>query len=144
MVIFNAEMFGLATLHQLRGRVGRNDFISYCLLVSNYEKERLNVLTSSTDGFYIAEKDFELNLKVSEDKYQVVQTLKAAIKTADLVYLMSDPDREGEVISIFINPLNPNEYYDFVANSGRTRGFIFGFFFVALGILMLFMPMLAY
>ena len=45
------------------------------------------------------EKDFELNLKVSEDKYQVVQNLKAAVKAADYVYLMSDPDREGEVIS---------------------------------------------
>ena len=60
IVIFNAERFGLSTLHQLRGRVGRNDFISYCLLISNYEKERLNVLTESTDGFYISEKDFEL------------------------------------------------------------------------------------
>ena len=60
IVIFNAERFGLSTLHQLRGRVGRNDFISYCLLISNYEKERLNVLTKSTDGFYISEKDFEL------------------------------------------------------------------------------------
>ena len=44
-------------------------------------------------------KDFELNLQVSEDKFKVVQELKAAVKTADLVYLMSDPDREGEVIS---------------------------------------------
>lgn len=60
IVIFNAERFGLSTLHQLRGRVGRNDFISYCLLISNYEKERLNVLTESTEGFYISEKDFEL------------------------------------------------------------------------------------
>ena len=60
IVIFNSERFGLSTLHQLRGRVGRNDFISYCLLISNYEKERLNVLTESTDGFYISEKDFEL------------------------------------------------------------------------------------
>ena len=60
IVIFNAERFGLSTLHQLRGRVGRNDLTSYCLLISNYDKERLNVLTSSTDGFYISEKDFEL------------------------------------------------------------------------------------
>lgn len=44
-------------------------------------------------------KDFELNLEVSEDKYKVVQDLKVAVKTADLVYLMSDPDREGEVIA---------------------------------------------
>ena len=49
------------------------------------------------------EKDFDLNLQVSEDKYKVVQDLKAAVKTADLVYLMSDPDREGEVISWSLN-----------------------------------------
>ena len=48
-------------------------------------------------------KDFELNLQISEDKYRVVQELKAAVKTADLVYLMSDPDREGEVISWSLN-----------------------------------------
>ena len=60
IAIFNAERFGLSTLHQLRGRVGRNDFISYCLLISNYDKERLNVLTESNDGFYISERDFEL------------------------------------------------------------------------------------
>ena len=60
IVIFNAERFGLSTLHQLRGRVGRNELTSYCLLISNYEKERLNVLTESNDGFYISEKDFEL------------------------------------------------------------------------------------
>jgi len=45
------------------------------------------------------DKDFEMNLQVSEDKYQVVQKLKEAVKNADLVYLMTDPDREGEVIS---------------------------------------------
>ena len=60
IVIFNAERFGLSTLHQLRGRVGRNELTSYCLLISNYEKERLNVLTESNDGFYISERDFEL------------------------------------------------------------------------------------
>ena len=49
------------------------------------------------------DKDFELNLEISDDKYKVVQELKAAVKTADLVYLMSDPDREGEVISWSLN-----------------------------------------
>ena len=48
-------------------------------------------------------KNFDLNLQVSEDKYKVVQDLKAAVKTADLVYLMSDPDREGEVIAWSLN-----------------------------------------
>ena len=60
MVIFNAERFGLATLHQLRGRVGRNDVQSYCYLISNYDKERLNVMEESNDGFYISEQDFKL------------------------------------------------------------------------------------
>lgn len=60
MVIFNAERFGLATLHQLRGRVGRNDLQSYCYLISNLEKERLKVLEESNDGFYISEKDFQM------------------------------------------------------------------------------------
>ena len=60
MVVFNAERFGLATLHQLRGRVGRNDLQSYCYLVCNMEKERLKVMEESNDGFYISQKDFEL------------------------------------------------------------------------------------
>lgn len=60
MVIFNAERFGLATLHQLRGRVGRNDVQSYCYLICNKDIERLRVLESSNDGFYISEKDYEL------------------------------------------------------------------------------------
>ncbi len=60
MVIFNSERFGLATLHQLRGRVGRNDLQSYCYLISNMEIERLKVLEESNDGFYISEKDFQL------------------------------------------------------------------------------------
>jgi len=59
MIIFNADRFGLATLHQLRGRVGRNNIQSYCYLICNEEKERLKVLEESNDGFYISEKDFE-------------------------------------------------------------------------------------
>ena len=60
MVIFNAERFGLATLHQLRGRVGRNDLQSYCYLISDLDTPRLKVMEESNDGFYISEKDFEL------------------------------------------------------------------------------------
>ena len=59
MIIFNAERFGLATLHQLRGRVGRNDVQSYCYLICNQDVKRLHVLEESNDGFYISEKDFE-------------------------------------------------------------------------------------
>ena len=59
MIIFDSERFGLATLHQLRGRVGRNELQSYCFLICKEEKERLKVLEESSDGFYISEKDFE-------------------------------------------------------------------------------------
>lgn len=63
MVIENAERFGLAQLHQLRGRVGRGQYKSYCILVSEGKtkeaRERLNVLTRTNDGFEIAEKDME-------------------------------------------------------------------------------------
>jgi len=60
MVIFDADRFGLATLHQLRGRIGRSDLESTCFLICNKEVERLKVLESSNDGFYISEKDFEM------------------------------------------------------------------------------------
>lgn len=64
MVIENAERFGLSQLHQLRGRVGRSDLQSYCVLVSssrNQEtRERLNIMTETNDGFIIAEKDLQL------------------------------------------------------------------------------------
>lgn len=58
MIIFDAERFGLATLHQLRGRVGRSDLQSYCYLIGNKNNARLKVMESSDDGFYISEMDF--------------------------------------------------------------------------------------
>lgn len=64
MLIENAERFGLATLHQLRGRIGRGDKQSYCMFMCENETEkameRLNVLLHSNDGFYIANEDLKL------------------------------------------------------------------------------------
>ena len=64
MVIENADRFGLAQLHQLRGRVGRGGDQSYCFLVSELKSEgtrqRLEILTRTNDGFVVAEKDLEL------------------------------------------------------------------------------------
>lgn len=64
MVIYDAERFGLAQLHQLRGRVGRGDYQSYCILINNSRSkiamERMRIMQSSTDGFVISEKDLEL------------------------------------------------------------------------------------
>jgi ATP-dependent DNA helicase RecG len=64
MIVENAERFGLSQLHQLRGRVGRGDHPSYCILISEtkstHTMERLKALASTTDGFRIAEEDLKL------------------------------------------------------------------------------------
>lgn len=60
IVIFDSYRFGLSALHQLRGRVGRNDLDSYCVLVSDKETKRLDILTKTNDGFKISEEDFML------------------------------------------------------------------------------------
>lgn len=60
MVIKNAERFGLAQLHQLRGRVGRSSYQSYCILQTTTEDIKCNIMCSTTDGFEIAKKDLEL------------------------------------------------------------------------------------
>ncbi len=60
IVIFDANRFGLSTLHQLRGRVGRGNIKSSCVLISSQETERLNILEKTNDGFEIAEEDFKL------------------------------------------------------------------------------------
>ena len=64
MVVENAERFGLAQLHQLRGRVGRGEYQSYCILKYNGNseiiKKRMKVMTDTNDGFVISEKDMEL------------------------------------------------------------------------------------
>ena len=64
MVIENAERFGLATLHQLRGRVGRGKYKSYCILKykgnSDVIKQRMEIMTKTNDGFIVSEKDLEL------------------------------------------------------------------------------------
>lgn len=64
MVIENAERFGLAALHQLRGRVGRGEYKSYCILKYNSKsdvvRQRMKIMQDTNDGFVIAEKDLEL------------------------------------------------------------------------------------
>lgn len=76
MMVENAERFGLAQLHQLRGRVGRGEYQSYCIFVdhsdSKASKERLDILNHSNDGFYIASQD--LKLRGPGDFYGVRQS----------------------------------------------------------------------
>ena len=85
MVIFDADRFGLATLHQLRGRVGRNSLDSYCYLICDKEIERLKVLEESNDGFYISEKDLEL--RGEGDLFGIRQS---GVKTFKLANLKTD------------------------------------------------------
>ena len=60
MVIFDADRFGLSTLHQLRGRVGRGTSKSQCILISDSDTERLKIMEREDDGFIISEEDFKL------------------------------------------------------------------------------------
>ena len=64
MIIENAERFGLSQLHQMRGRIGRGSFQSYCVLISDQETEnaisRMDVMASTDDGFKIAEEDMAI------------------------------------------------------------------------------------
>jgi ATP-dependent DNA helicase RecG len=82
MVIYDAEMFGLATLHQLRGRVGRNEYDCTCVLIGSEDNPRLQVLTESNDGFYITEKDYEM--RGEGDLFGVKQSGDMEFKVADL------------------------------------------------------------
>lgn len=82
MVIFDANRFGLSTLHQLRGRVGRSDIKSKCILISKDETERLRILEKTSDGFKIAEEDFKL--RGSGDLFGTRQSGDMAFKIANL------------------------------------------------------------
>ena len=82
MVIFDANRFGLSTLHQLRGRVGRGSIESKCILISKVETERLSILEKTTDGFVIAEEDFKL--RGSGDLFGTKQSGDMNFKIANL------------------------------------------------------------
>lgn len=113
MLIENAERFGLAQLHQLRGRVGRGKYQSYCIFMSASKsketKERLDILNKSNDGFFIASEDLRLrgpgdlfgirqsgilDFKLG-DVFQDSQVLQQASKATNLI-LEEDPQLEKE------------------------------------------------
>mgnify|MGYP004620894293 FL=1 len=117
MIIFNAERFGLATLHQLRGRVGRSDLQSYCILISNYDNDRLKVMEESNDGFYISQKDFEL--RGHGDLFGVKQSGDMSFKLANLKNDYNVLLRANDDVNDYLNNkenINDNYYKNLIKN----------------------------
>jgi ATP-dependent DNA helicase RecG len=116
MIVENAERFGLSQLHQLRGRVGRGEYASYCILIakakSNTTKKRMQIMTECSDGFLISEKDLELRgagelfgRKQSGDEgfilanlYDDLEILRCAKFEANNI-LQNECDLNGEIVN---------------------------------------------
>jgi len=110
MIVENAERFGLAQLHQLRGRVGRGAYKSYCILIANIKndniKRRMNILVESNDGFKIAEED--MKLRGTGDLFGIKQSGDAGLILADIyqdVDMFKAANREARKV------LNNEEIY---------------------------------
>ena len=105
MLIENADRFGLAQLHQLRGRVGRGDAQSYCIMVnassSKNAKRRLEILNKSNDGFFIASED--LKLRGPGDFFGIRQSGDFAFELADIYQDASELKQASEAVAEILN-----------------------------------------
>jgi ATP-dependent DNA helicase RecG len=111
MVIYDADRFGLAQLHQLRGRVGRGDDQSFCILIadpkSDIGKERMQIMTDTIDGFTLSERDLEL--RGPGDFFGKKQSGLPEFKVADLVHDYRALEVAREDAAKFINS---NEFWE--------------------------------
>ena len=111
IVIFNANLFGLSTLHQLRGRVGRSDIQSYCVLIAPDYQDRLKMLENCNDGFEISEYDFQN--RGEGDLFGVRQSGELGLTIANLKkdykMLLKAKDDAEYYIDLILNNVN-NEY----------------------------------
>ena len=110
IVIFNANMFGLSTFHQLRGRVGRNSLDSYCILVAPESQERLRLLERTNDGFAISEYDFQTrgegNLFGTEQSGEMIFKM-ANIKKDYKMLLKAKADADEFISTLLTFSTNP-------------------------------------
>ena len=122
MVIFDADRFGLSTLHQLRGRVGRGSSKSQCILISDSDTERLNIMEREDDGFVISEEDFKLRghgdlfgTKQSGDMSFKIASIKndykilLQAKKDSKEYLLNKETDKDELKKLLINSISLKE-----------------------------------
>ena len=120
MIIMNAERFGLSTLHQLRGRVGRSNLDSYCMLVTNDEENpRLKAMCNINDGFEISEIDFKLRgpgdyLGESQSGYS---NLEYANFNDDLKILECARDDSTNLLNSFLDGSIKSKKFDEIINT---------------------------
>ena len=103
IVIFNANMFGLSTLHQLRGRVGRSDIQSYCILVAENSEEKLRLMEKTNNGFEISEYDFQT--RGEGDLFGTRQSGELGLKMANIKKDFKMLLKAKEDADLFINML---------------------------------------
>ncbi|WP_066648028.1 ATP-dependent DNA helicase RecG [Christensenella timonensis] len=121
MVIINAERFGLAQLHQLRGRVGRGSTQSYCFLVSDNQAayERLRVLVNTNDGFEIAEQD--MKLRGTGDILGTRQHGTSSLKAANLITDIRQLEQTRDVLEIMKSDKHFMSEYRAITQAARRE-----------------------
>ena len=125
MIIMDADRFGLATLHQLRGRVGRGDKESYCMLVTkNTDNERLNALEKYSSGFDISEIDFRLRgpgSYLGEEQSGFSSELLYSSFENDLKILECAKNDSMELLDDFINKKISSKKFDSILASSDSK-----------------------
>ncbi|MER2152681.1 MAG: ATP-dependent DNA helicase RecG [Solibacillus sp.] len=130
MTIYDAERFGLAQLHQLRGRVGRGEHQSYCVLIADPKtdegKERMMSMTETNDGFRLAEKDLEL--RGSGDFFGKRQSGLPEFKLADLVhdYRALETARQDAEKMLYDEAFWQDQEYEFLREDLTASGVMQG------------------
>ena len=127
MMVENAERFGLAQLHQLRGRVGRGEHQSYCIFVSAKDNretmERLNILNQSNDGFHIASED--MKLRGPGDLFGIRQSGEFAFRMADIYsdasILKMASEAVNKVIDGEVTEAEYNKLKEFLKNTNINK-----------------------